>query len=163
MSLKQTEIKFMPKVKLNHAFLLELLSPMSGILDSFIHAWKPKIFSKHWILGLSKNRLAAWFCLLIFPSTVISIPRRYLVRVTHQTMSGTFVRRPSCNRQRIVWYGSVYAKKTYKSACLVALGEGSWVSLQETIRVLTTVSLVLPRQIAEMTEADTRLFKKRGL
>ena len=26
--------------------------------------------------------------------------------------------------------------------------------------MLTTVSLVLPRQIAEMAEADTRLFKK---
>ena len=59
MSLKQTEIKFMPKVELNHAFLPELLSPMSGILDSFIHALKPQIVFKHWILGLSKNRLAA--------------------------------------------------------------------------------------------------------
>ena len=28
--------------------------------------------------------------------------------------------------------------------------------------MLTTVSLVLPRQIAEMAEADTRLFKKRA-
>lgn len=30
--------KIYAKGKLNHAFLPELLSPMSGILDSFIHA-----------------------------------------------------------------------------------------------------------------------------
>lgn len=70
MNLKETEIKFMPRIKLNHAFSPELLSPISGILDFFIHILSPQMSFKHWILGLSKNRLAAWFCLHIFPSTV---------------------------------------------------------------------------------------------